>query len=386
MPKGFPVIRMLTFAVLLAIVTFVLHRRLVVATGLTGAARLAADAVLVAFWAAAVVGIGSGEVLDPSWARYVAYPGLTWLAALLYLCLGSLLIAVGALVVRIGARVAHRDGVSARRTFVRPATAVLVLGTVVAVAYGVVAAATPKVTRTTVELAALPASFDGVRVGLVSDLHVGPARGEEFVQGVVDTLMAEKPDLVIIAGDLVDGTVDLVGPALAPLSELSAPLGVVVTSGNHEFYAGDGGAWLDLYDSLGLRVLRNETVPLTRGVDTIDLVGIEDLTAPEPYEPDLAAALEGTDPARFQLLSAHQPKQATQASDLGVDMQVSGHTHGGQIWPIVYLVPLQQPSVQGLDTIGDTTLYTTRGAGAWGPPVRIGAPPEISLLELRTAR
>ncbi|KQU03136.1 metallophosphoesterase [Rhodococcus sp. Leaf7] len=379
-------IRMLTFAVVLAIVTYVLHRRLVVATRLSGTARHGADLVLVLFWAAAVIGIGSGEVLNPSWARYVAYPGLTWLAALLYLSLGAIVLALGALVVRIAGRLSRRDTSRARATFLRRSTAVLVLGTVAAVAYGVVEAATPRVTRTTVELSALPPSFDGMRVGLVSDLHVGPARGRAFVQSVVDSLMAEKPDLIIVAGDLVDGTVDLVGPSLEPLSQLSAPQGVVVTSGNHEFYAGDGGAWLDLYDSLGLTVLRNETLSLDRGVDSIDLVGIEDLTAPEPYEPDLASALEGTDPDDFQLLVAHQPKQAVEASELGVDMQVSGHTHGGQIWPIVYLVPLQQPSVEGLDTVGRTTLFTTRGAGAWGPPVRIGAPPEISVLELRTAR
>ncbi|MGB7364179.1 MAG: metallophosphoesterase [Rhodococcus sp. (in: high G+C Gram-positive bacteria)] len=378
-------IRMLVFGVVLAIVTYVLHRRLVVATGLSGRRRVVADLVLTLFWVAAVLGVGSGEVFDPTWARYVAFPGLTWLAALLYLVLGTAAIAVGALVIRAVALVGRRNSARPRRAFVRFSSAMLVLGTVAAVSYGLFEAATPRVTRTTVALDALPSDFDGTRVALVSDLHVGPANGRAFVDGVVDSIMAERPDLVIIAGDLVDGTVDLVGPELQPLARLSAPMGVVVTSGNHEFYAGDGGAWLDLYDSLGLTVLRNENVPLTRGAQTIDLVGIGDLTAPEPYEPDLRAALEGTDPDRFQLLVAHQPKQALEASDLGVDMQVSGHTHGGQIWPVVYVVPLQQPSVQGVDTIGNTTLYTTRGAGTWGPPVRVAAPPEISLLELRAA-
>ncbi|MGW5269769.1 metallophosphoesterase [Rhodococcus sp. NPDC003994] len=378
-------IRMAVFAVVLGLVTFWLHRRLVVAGGLRRGTGRAVDAVLVLFWAAAVVGIGSGEVLDPAWARYIAYPGLSWLAVLLYLVLGSLLVALLAGVMRLGAAVARRDGSDARRTTVRRANTVLVLGTIAAVGYGVVDAASPEVTRTEVSLPGLPASFDGMRVAVVSDLHVGPARGERFVDGVVDEIMAQSPDLILVAGDLIDGTTELVGPSLSPLSRLDAPMGVFVTSGNHEFYAGDGGQWLDLFDSLGPTVLRNESVRLTRGVDTIDLVGIEDLTAPEPYQPDLPAALEGTDRNDFQFLVAHQPKQAVEASELGVELQVSGHTHGGQIWPIPYLVPLQQPTVQGLDTIGDTTIYTTRGAGAWGPPVRIGAPPEITMLELRTA-
>lgn len=376
---------MLVVAIFLAALSFYLYRRLVVATALNGSARRTAVTVLVLFWVAAVVGTGSGEVFSPSWGRYVAFPGLSWLAALMYLVLGSLLIGVAAGVVRLVGRTRRRDTARARTTVVRRSSAVLVLGTVAAVGYGIVEAATPQVTRTVVPLAALPDRFDGMRVAVISDLHVGPTRGADFVDDVVESVMGERPDLIVVAGDLVDGTVDLVGPELEPLSRLAAPMGVVVTSGNHEFYAGDGGAWLDLYDSLGLTVLRNESTVLERDGESIDLVGVEDATAPEPYEPDLASALTGTDPERFQLLVAHQPLQAVEASDRGVDMQVSGHTHGGQIWPVVYLVPLQQPSVQGLDTIGNTTLYTTRGAGTWGPPVRVGAPPEISVLELRAA-
>ena len=131
-----------------------------------------------------------------------------------------------------------------------------------------------------------------------------------------------------------------------------------------------------------VHTLRNQRVEIHRNGDTIDLAGIQDYTAPAPYEPDLPAALAGRDPHRFVLLLAHQPRQAKQASDLGVDLQISGHTHGGQMWPIRYLVPLQQPSLQGLDQVGTTALYTTRGAGAWGPPVRVGAPPEITLIKI----
>ena len=249
-------------------------------------------------------------------------------------------------------------------------------------AYGLVAAARPQVVHADVPLAGLPAEFEGLRVALISDLHVGPSRGRAFTQRVVDLVNAESPDLVLIAGDLVDGTVGLVGPDLTPLSQLSAPLGVFGVSGNHEFYADDGGRWLDVWDDLGIRTLRNERVMLSRGTEQIRLAGIHDYSSPSPYEPDLPAALDGGDPDSFTLLLAHQPRQALEASDLGVDLQLSGHTHGGQLWPFGFLVGLQQPQVEGLGMIGDTAIYTTRGAGAWGPPMRVGAAPEVTIVTL----
>jgi predicted MPP superfamily phosphohydrolase len=198
----------------------------------------------------------------------------------------------------------------------------------------------------------------------------------------VDVINAQEPDLVAIVGDLVDGTVSKVAPDLEPLADLRAPMGIFGVSGNHEFYADDGGRWLDVWDRLGIATLRNQRVALRRGEATIDIAGIHDYSSPAPYEPDLSAALAGRDPSTFVMLLAHEPRQALEASDLGVDLQLSGHTHGGQMWPLRYLVPLQQPSVTGLDRIGNTVLYTTRGVGAWGPPVRVAAPPEITILEL----
>lgn len=269
-----------------------------------------------------------------------------------------------------------------RRRVTRVGSAVVAIVSVVAVGYGLFEAANPRITRTEVALDRLPAEFDGVRVALVSDLHVGPSRGAEFVRKVVDDVNAQSPDIVILDGDLIDGTTELVGADLDPLRDLTAPLGVFGVSGNHEFYAGDGGDWLDLWDTLGVNVLRNERAVVTRSGASIDVAGINDATAPAPYEPNLDAALNGRDEDDFVLLLAHQPLQAFEASDHGVDFQVSGHTHAGQIWPLRYLVPLQQPSVEGLDTVGETTLYTTRGAGTWGPPVRVAAPPEIAILQL----
>ena len=374
--------RVLFVGVFLLLLTLFLHWRFLSVTRAPTRLKRPADVALLLLWLCAVIGFGSGVVLDPSWARGPAFVGLTWLAVVLYLFLGTVLVALTTTVVRVIFALWHRDSTAVRLRISRVGSAVVALVSVAAVGYGLVEAATPRVTNTAVSLGGLPAEFDGLKVALVSDIHAGPSRGAGFVRKVVDSVNAQKPDVVLLDGDLIDGTVALVGEDLEPLRDLEAPLGVFAVSGNHEFYAGDGGEWLDFWSTLGIDVLRNERTTITRGGAAIDIAGINDATAPAPYEPNLGAALDGIDPERFVLLMAHQPKQAVEASELGVDMQVSGHTHGGQIWPIRYLVPLQQPSVEGLDTIGTTTLYTTRGAGAWGPPVRVAAPPEIAMLEL----
>ncbi|MFC4604645.1 metallophosphoesterase [Rhodococcus kronopolitis] len=382
-------IRILLFGAFLALVSWLLHRRLTRSLGLGPRGTRATGAALVVAWLFALVGLGSGEVFDPAWARVPGWVGWVWLAVLLYLALGLLLVAAGAGVARLVTtspfgrrRVAPHETDQSRRRVLRGATAAVVLASFAAVGFGVAAAATPRIRRVRVPLRRLPAEFAGTRIALVTDLHVGPARGVGFTGKVAAAVAAERPDLILFGGDLVDGTVAMVGADLAPLAELTASLGVYGVSGNHEFYAGDGGRWLDLWDRLGIHTLRNARVELRRGDAVIDLAGIHDATSPAPFEPDLGAALAGRDPDRFVLLLAHEPKQAIEADDLGVDLQLSGHTHGGQMWPLGYLVPLQQPSVTGLDRIGGTVLYTSMGTGAWGPPVRVGAPPEITVIEL----
>jgi predicted MPP superfamily phosphohydrolase len=375
--------QLIVVTVMLVLVVTLLHRRYVRSTRLPRAAAVAADTVIVIGALLAVVGVLSGRVLDPAWARWPAFLGWTWMAVVLYLVLGTAVVGVVTLAMRALAAVRRRDSSSARLRVHRVGSAAVVIASVATVGYGLVEASDPRITRTSVTLDRLPREFDGVRVALVSDLHAGPTRGAGLVREVVDEIRGQSPDMVVLAGDLTDGTVELVGDDLAPLRELSAPLGVYAVSGNHEFYADDGGRWLDLWDDLGVTVLRNEHRTVERAGARIDVVGINDATAPAPYQPDLERALAGSDESRMSLLLAHQPRQAIEASGRGVDLQVSGHTHAGQMWPIRYLVPLQQPTVEGLDTVGSTTVYTTRGAGAWGPPVRVGAPPEVAVLELR---
>ncbi|EOM78427.1 metallophosphoesterase [Rhodococcus rhodnii] len=371
-------IRLAVFGVLLALITWLLHRRLVRATGLQGGAARAVDALLVVGYVLALVGVGSGEVFDTAWARPLGFAGWVWLAGVFYLVLGVLVLGVLSLL----GRIVTKPTDPRRRTALRVGTAAVAVAATGAVGYGVVEAARPGANRVRVPLARLPQNFDGLRVAVVSDLHIGPSRGAPFTQEIVDLVNAEQPDLVVLAGDLTDGTVELVAADVAPLRDLRAPYGVVAVSGNHEAYADDVGSWLDAWEELGITVLRNEHVTLDRDGERIHVAGIYDHESPEPYTPDLDAALRGREPGEFVLLAAHQPIQAHDASDHDVDLQVSGHTHGGQMWPIRHLVPLQQPTVEGLDRIGRTTVFTTRGAGTWGPPVRVGAPPEVSILEL----
>ncbi|MFZ3395586.1 metallophosphoesterase [Rhodococcus sp. 105337] len=382
-------LRLLVMAIFFALITYWLHRRLVRAPGVTGRAALGADLALVVLAVFAIAAGSVGTTLDPSWARPIGFLGWTWLAVVLYLGLGVLLIGLFALGARLVRRVRDRSrprtdepADPSRRRAIRIATATLVVASVGAVTYGVVEAARPRVVDVRVPLRRLPAGFEGTRVALVTDLHAGPARGADFVRRVVDLVNAQQPDLVVLGGDLVDGTVALAGEDLEPLRDLRAPLGVFGVSGNHEYYADDGISWLDHWETLGVQTLRNEHVVLTRGGDTIALAGVHDYTAPEPHTADMSAALDGIEPGTVVVLAAHQPKHVLEARERGVDLQLSGHTHGGQMWPLRPLVSLANPTVTGLDRFGDTLIYTSQGTGAWGPPVRVGAPPEITILEL----
>jgi predicted MPP superfamily phosphohydrolase len=241
------------------------------------------------------------------------------------------------------------------------------------------------VKRVRIELKKLPASASGYRIALLSDVHVGPTIGKDFIADIVQRVNALEPDLVAIAGDLVDGSVAALGPLLAPLAQLRAKDGVFFITGNHEYYSGVD-EWLAFLPTLGIRVLVNERVAIG-GEAGFDLAGVEDISAHgfEGHRPDLPRALQGRDPSRALVLLAHQPKAIVEAERLGVDLQLSGHTHGGQIFPWMYAVGLDQPYVSGLHDHGNAKIYVSCGTGYWGPPMRLGAPAEITHIELRAA-
>jgi predicted MPP superfamily phosphohydrolase len=245
-----------------------------------------------------------------------------------------------------------------------------------------------RVERVEVVLSRLPEALDGMRVVQLTDVHIGLTLGRRFAERVVEAVNRLEPDVIVITGDLVDGTVERLASAVAPLARLSAAHGVYFVTGNHEYYSG-GQAWCEHLSSMGLTVLRNERVSIGQGRESFDLAGVDDYGAHAfggGHGADLARALSGRDPGRELVLLAHQPRAVVEAAAHGVGLQLSGHTHGGQIWPFNHLVPLQQPVVAGLSQIGDTQIYVSRGTGYWGPPMRLGSPPEISELVLRSGR
>ncbi|MFC6062626.1 metallophosphoesterase [Streptomyces ochraceiscleroticus] len=236
----------------------------------------------------------------------------------------------------------------------------------------------PRLKRVTVPLAKLPRAAHGFRVAVVSDIHLGPVLGRAHTRRIVDTVNRANPDLIAIVGDLVDGSVADLGPAAEPLRALTARHGAYFVTGNHEYFSG-AQQWVDQVRELGVHPLENARVELSG----FDLAGVNDISG-ENYAdgPDYDRALGDRDPARASVLLAHQPVMIHEAVRHGVDLQLSGHTHGGQLWPGNLVAAAANPTVAGLDRYGDTQLYVSRGAGAWGPPVRVGAPPDVTIVQL----
>ena len=246
--------------------------------------------------------------------------------------------------------------------------------------YGVkTALGPPQLNRVQFPLAKLPRAMDQTRLVLVSDIHLGPLTGTRHVGRIVELINSVNADFVCIVGDLVDGTVAELGRFATPLKDIESRRGAYFVTGNHEYYSGFQ-PWIDEVARLGVRPLRNERVAL----DGLDLAGVNDLGGADYGDgPDFARALGDRDRKRPVVLMAHQPIVAHQAAPFGVDLQVSGHTHGGQMAPFNLLVKLQQPVVSGLGDVDGVPVFVTNGAGFWGPPVRVGAPPQVTVIELR---
>jgi predicted MPP superfamily phosphohydrolase len=238
----------------------------------------------------------------------------------------------------------------------------------------------PQLDRVTIPLAKLPRTMDGMRIALVSDIHLGPLRGRAHTERIVKMINDMDADIVAVVGDMVDGSVEELGAAAAPLERLRSRRGAYFVTGNHEYFSGHQ-QWVDEVARLGLRPLRNERLE----IEGLDLAGVNDL-AGEEYDdgPDFHRTFDGRDASRPVVLLAHQPVQAREAAKFGVDLQLSGHTHGGQMVPWSLVVRLEQPLISGLGTIDGTKVYVTNGAGFWGPPVRVGAPPQVTLVELNS--
>ncbi|WP_308166425.1 metallophosphoesterase [Nocardia albiluteola] len=256
----------------------------------------------------------------------------------------------------------------------------------VAVAWAITEARrVPRVRRVEVPIRGLGAGLDGLRLVVITDTHYAALNRLRWSERVVEVVNGLQPDIACHAGDLADGSVAKRRAQVDPLGKVSAALGRFYITGNHEYF-GDAPGWIEHMASIGWQPLRNQHEIVTRDGDGLVIAGIDDPTGTglPGHGPDLPAALAGADPELPVVLLAHQPKQVADAVEAGVALQISGHTHGGQIWPFHYLVRLEQPVVAGLSLHGERTrLYTSRGTGFWGPQLRLFAPSEITVLTLR---
>jgi uncharacterized protein len=261
----------------------------------------------------------------------------------------------------------------------------LALTCLVTLAGLVIARGRPRITEVTVPIRNLPESLNGFSIAQISDVHVGSTIKRGFVEDIVRRVNLLNADLIAVTGDLVDGSVARLSVHTAPLAGLNAKYGAYFVTGNHEYYSGER-AWTEEIRRLGLRVLKNEHVVLQHNGGSLVLAGVTDYSA-HRFDPsqrsDPAAALRGApSDAGAKILLAHQPSSATAAEAAGFDLQISGHTHGGQFWPWNHFIRYFQPFTSGLNRLNTLWVYVNRGTGYWGPPNRFGVPSEITRIKL----
>lgn len=383
---------------LFALMHWYLWKRLVKDTTRPGTFRRAATVVTIVLALLVFATLTLGREVDPDVGQWFAWPGYVWFAALFYLFLVTLLLELPRLALRGWVRRRPLEATAATSTEPPPAPATdpsrrlflarglgVVAGAASAslVGAGMVSAlGTPDLLRVRVPLRNLDPSLAGFRIAVVSDIHLSALLRRSHTERIVSMINESAPDLVAIVGDLADGTVADLGDAAAPLADLAPREGSFFVTGNHEYFV-DPDGWVRELDRLGVHTLRNERTTITRGGASFDLAGVTDVNGRNSGDaPDFDRALAGRAGDGPVVLMAHQPVQVTEAAKRGVDLQLSGHTHGGQLYPFHYVVAAAQPSLAGLSKVDDTYLYVTRGAGFWGPPVRVGAPPDITLIEL----
>ena len=252
-----------------------------------------------------------------------------------------------------------------------------------------VARRTPVVERTDVPIKGLGPAFEGLKIAQLTDVHIGETLDRRFLKRVAAQVNALQPDVIVVTGDAIDGPLTKLKDEVAAFGELKAPLGVFYVTGNHEYYHG-AAAWIAEMKRLGLQPLINEHRVLEKNGDQLVIGGVPDVEGARfsaSHAPSVEAAFAGAPlPEKApRILLAHQPLFARRAGGQGVQLMLSGHTHGGQIFPFMFLVRLQQPVIAGFHELSGVPTYTSRGTGYWGPPFRVGPSSEIALLTLKRA-
>jgi predicted MPP superfamily phosphohydrolase len=343
------------------------------------AARIAVALLLVASAALVPAGLMARRLLRPPAADRLTWIGMVFMGLFSTLLVLTLFREVLLLVL-------YLTGDMPEGSVADTAAAVPLLALAFTVIGFVNARRTARVVSVRIPLRGLPPALEGLRIVQISDIHVGPTIKHGYLEAIVERVNALQPDVIAVTGDLVDGSVAELAAHVAPLARLRARHGVFFVTGNHEYYSGVHG-WVDELTRLGLRVLHNEHVVLQHDGAALVLAGVTDFSG-HHFDPahrsDPVAALRGAPPDAVRVLLAHQPRSAAAAAEAGFDLQISGHTHGGQFLPWTFFVPFQQPYTAGLHQLGRLSVYVSRGTGYWGPPKRLGAPSEIG--ELRLAR
>jgi len=358
--------------------------------------RLAATWALVALALVLPLGAIGSRVLAGHGSAF-AWPAFAWMGLLflLLVLLGAAdalrgVLLAGARLAAFGASNDTAQGISAwlAASYWRVASPAALVVALAAGSIGMAAVrGTPAVKRVTIELPALPRGLEGFTIVQLTDLHLGEILGDAWLRGVVARVNELKPDLVAITGDLVDGSVQQLGPIVANLAALNARLGVFFVIGNHEYYSGVE-EWTTELRRLGIRVLRNERVTVGEGDGRLEVAGVDDPSGARfgyAGGADVERALSGYNRERPLVLLSHQPRTIDEAALHGASLQLSGHTHGGQIWPFGYIVALTQPYLHGWAKHGGAQIYVSNGTGYWGPPMRLATPAEITFITLRPA-
>ncbi len=326
------------------------------------------------------LGMAARRLARPPVADTLAAIGLLFMGLFSSLFVGSVLRDV-ALVILWTVDLAVAGTLPVAQLDTWSAEAIPLLGLLVTFVGFLNARRTAGVVRVDMPVAGLPEALRGFTIVQISDIHVGPTIRQRYVENIVEAVNRLKPDVVAITGDLVDGSVAELGSHVAPLQRLVSRHGSFFVTGNHEYYSG-ALPWIAELGRLGIRVLHNEHVVIERGGAKLVLAGVPDFNAGhfhDTHRSDPQAAMAGApSDASARVLLAHQPRTAPMAEQAGFDVQLSGHTHGGQFLPWNFFVRFQQPFTAGLHKLGRMWVYVSRGTGYWGPPKRFGAPSEIT--------
>ncbi len=338
---------------------------------------------------ALVLSLALGRITPFSYGQYLWVLPLTWLGSLFIpFCLLITFDFIRFLFFLFSKARSTKPSDPSRRLFFKRTTAgvAAISGLTYSTKAFIQGRSVPDVVRVEVELANLPKSMDGFTIAQLSDIHIGRPMTASWLEKLVAKTNALQADLVAVTGDFVDGIPENLAWAVQPAKNLKAPHGVYFVTGNHEYYSG-AELWIPEFEKLGFDVLRNENREISNGKDSFYLLGVDDFNAARmlpDHGPDLKKALTGVPSEACKVLLAHQPREIHNAASEKIDLQLSGHTHGGQLWPFGYMVPLQQPYIKGLHSHSEhTQIYVSQGSGSWGPPMRIGAKTEITLLTLK---